>query len=122
MSEFNYKEESKIKLEEQIKNIEKKIIDLDIIKEEIISEIDKLKKLNEVEIQYFKILVNAFKYEESLKNINYNVIQNLKNFEEIFGLNKIQIYEKVFKEGKKYISFLQNIRQTKYWPNQFIKA
>ena len=45
LSEFNYKEESKNKLEEQIKNIEKKIIDLDIIKEEIISEIDKIKTI-----------------------------------------------------------------------------
>ena len=52
------------------------------------------------------------KYEECQKNINYNVIQNLKNFEEIFGLNKIHIYEKIFKEGKKYISFLNNNRQS----------
>ena len=42
--------------------------------------------------------------------MNYNVIQNLKNFEEIFGLNQIKLYEKMFKEGKKYISFLHNIR------------
>ena len=44
LSKLNFKEESKNKIEEQIKNIEKKIVDLDIIKEEIISEIDKLKK------------------------------------------------------------------------------
>ena len=36
LSKFNYSEESKKKLEENIKNIEKKITDLDIIKEEII--------------------------------------------------------------------------------------
>ena len=112
LSKINYSEESKKILEEQIKNIEKKIIDLDIIKEEIISEIDKLKKENELEMKFFKILFNTFKYEESLNNINYNVIQNLKNFEEIFGLNKIQMYEKIFKEGKKYISFLQNLRES----------
>ena len=110
LSEFNYSEESKNKLEEQIKNIEKKIIDLDIIKEEVISEIDKLKKLNELEMKFFKILVNTFKYEEIQNNLNYNVIQNLKNFEEIFELNKIQMYEKIYKEGKKYISFLKNLR------------
>ena len=62
-------------------------------------------------MKFYKILVNTFKYEEIQNNINYNVIQNLKNFEEIFGLNKIQMYEKIFKEGKKYISFLQNLRQ-----------
>ncbi len=116
---FNYDEKSKNKIEEQIKNIEKKIIDLDIIKEEIFKEIDKLKKSSELEMKYFKILINTYKYEESQKNINYNVIQNLKNFEEIYGLNKIQIYEKIFQEGKKYITFLQNFRQNTNQINLF---
>ena len=48
LSDFIYNEESKKKLEDDIKNIEKKIIDLDIIKEEIILEIDKIKKSNEL--------------------------------------------------------------------------
>ena len=67
-----------------------------------------MKKKNELEMKFFKLLIDTYKYEENQNNINYNVIQNLKNFEEIFGLNKIQLYEKIFKEGKKYISFLQN--------------
>ena len=103
LSNFNYNEESKKKLEENMKNIEKKIIDLDIIKEEIISEIDKLKKSNELEMKFYKLLIYTYKFEDNQNNINYNVIQNLKNFEEMFGLNKIQLYEKIFKEGKKYI-------------------
>ncbi len=63
-------------------------------------------------MKFLKILLNAYKYEESQNNLNYNVIQNLKNFEEIFGLNKIQMYEKIYKEGEKYISFLKNIRES----------
>ena len=63
-------------------------------------------------MKYFKILVYAYKYEESQNNINYNIIQNLKNFEDNFGLKKVQIYEKIFKEGKTFISFLKNIRQS----------
>ncbi len=111
LSKFNYNEEAKKKVIENIKNIEKKIIDLDIIKEEIILEIDKLKKSNELEMKLFKLLLNTYKYEENHNNMNYNVIQNLKNFDVVFGLNKIQIYEKIFKEGKKLISILQNIRK-----------
>ena len=111
LSKFNYCEESKNKLEEKIKKIEKKIQDLDIIKQNVISEIDKLKKSSEIEMKFFKILTHTFKYEESQNNINYNVIQNLKNFDEIFGINKTQIYENIYKEGMKYISFLQNIYQ-----------
>ena len=62
-------------------------------------------------MKFFKILAHTFKYEESQNNLNYNVIQNLKNFDEIFSKNKTQIYEKIYKEGMKYISFLQNIYQ-----------
>ena len=86
--------------------------DLDIIKQNIISEIEKLKKSSETEIKFFKILTHTFKCEESQNILNYNVIQNLKNFDEIFSQNKAQIYEKVYKEGIKYISFLQNIYQS----------
>ena len=111
LSKFNYKEQSKEKLEENIKKIEKKITDLDIIKEEIILEIDKLKKSNESEMKFFKLLISTYKFEESQNNLNYNIIQNLKYFEGIFGLNKIQFYEKLFSEGKKYVQFLQNIRK-----------
>ena len=111
LSKFNYKEESKKKLEEDIKKIEKKITDLDIIKEEIILEIDKLKKANEAEMKFFKLLISTYKYRETQNNINYNVIQNLKCFEENFGLNKIQFYGKIFLEGKKYIQYLRNLRQ-----------
>ena len=59
LSDFCYSEESQNKLEEQIKTIEKKIIDLDKIKEEINCEIDKIKKSSELEIQFFKILIHV---------------------------------------------------------------
>ena len=119
LSEFNFSDESKNKLEELIKNIENKIKDLDVIKQDIILKIDQLKKSCELEMKFFKILINTYKYEESQNNLNYYVIQNLRNFEEIFGLNKIQIYEKIFQEGKKYITFLQNFRQNTNQINLF---
>ena len=68
LSEFNYSDESKNKLEQQIKNIEKNIIDLDKIKEEIINEIDKIKKSSELEMKYYKILIYSYKYEDNQKN------------------------------------------------------
>ena len=111
LSKYNYNDESKKKLEDRIKSIEKKIEDLDIMKQNINIEIDKLKKSSEIEIKYFKILINTYKYEEIQNNLNYNVIENLKNFDKIFTKNKSNIYEKIYKEGIKYISFLQNIYQ-----------
>ena len=115
--DFNYSEESKKNLEESIKNIEKKIKDLDVIKQDISLEIDKLKKSCEFEMKFFKILINAFKYEEIQKNLNYNVIQNLKNFEKIFGKNKAKNYEKIYKEGIKFIDFLKSRDNFKFKSN-----
>ena len=102
LSKYNYNKETKNELEEEIEFIEKKIKDLDILKEEIISEIDQLKRSNELEIKLYKLLINTYKYEESQNNLNYNVIQNIKNFEEIFGLNKIQMYGEIYFIFKKY--------------------
>ena len=108
LSEFNISKESKIKT--IIKDIEKNILDLDVLKEEIIYKINNLKKSKELEMKFFKLLFNTFHYEESQKNINYYIIQNITNFEEIIS-DKIILYEKVFIEGKKYISYLQKIRK-----------
>ena len=112
LSKYNYSEESKNKLEDLIKNIEKKIKDLDVIKQDIIIKIVQLKKSSEYEMKLFKILINAYKYEERQKNLNYNII---------FGNNKAQIYDKIYKEGIKFINFLKdindNIGQTNHFKN-----
>ena len=116
LSKFNFSEETKKKIEDEIKNIELKFKNLDILKEKIISQIDKLKESSELEIKFIKILLFSYKFEEMQKNINYNIFQNLKNFEETFKLNKIGIYDKIFKEGNKFISLLQNMKVTQSNP------
>ena len=113
LSEFNYSEESKKKLEEEMRNIENKINNLVIIKENIITEINKLKESSELEMKFIKILLYSYEYEENQNNLNYNIIQNLKNFEKKFKSNKIEIYERVYNEGKKYISLIQNLQNKK---------
>ena len=57
LSIFNYSDESKNKLEDLIKNIEKKIKDLDVVKKDIISKIDQLKKSCEFEMKFFKFCI-----------------------------------------------------------------
>ena len=111
LSEYNFKEDIKNKFNERFKNLENKIVNLDKIKEEIINEIDIIKKSSELEMKFYKILINTYKYIETENNLNYNVIQNLKNFERIFELKKTQYYEKVYEEGIKYISYLKDIRE-----------
>ena len=117
LSKFNYSNEDKNKLEEEIKNLEEKIINLDIVKQEIINKIENIKKSSELEMKFIKILLNTYKYEESLNNLNFNIIQNLKNFEKIFKSNKIDVYDKIYKESKKYISLFNNLQN--YQSNSF---
>ena len=113
LSEFNYSEESKKKLKEEMENIENKIKDLDIIKQNIINQIDKLKESNELEINFMKILLFSYEYEEKQNNLNYYIIQNLINFEKNFKSNIIKIYEDIYNEGNKYISYIQKLQKNK---------
>ena len=117
LSKFVYTDEDKKKLNEEIKNMELKIINLDKIKEEIINKIEYFKKSSELEMKFIKILLSAYEYEENQKNLNFNIIQNLKNFERIFKSNKIDIYDKLCKESNRFISFIDKLQN--YQSNSF---
>ena len=114
LCEFIYSEKSQIKLKKEIKNIENKINNLDILKKKIISLIDKIKESSELEIQFIKILLYTYQYEENQNNLNYYIIKNLKDFEK--KLNNINIYEKVYGEGNKYICFIENLLDINSYP------
>ena len=66
-SKFNYSKESKKKLEEEIRNIENKINNLVIIKQNIIIEINKLKESSELEMKFIKIFLYSYEDEENIK-------------------------------------------------------
>ena len=104
---FKNSYESSQNIEEKIKQIEKKINYLEQIKNNIINEIDIIKKSSELEIKYFNMLLNTFKYEENHNNINYNVIHNIKNFDEIFQKYKVKLLDKINNESNKFISSLK---------------
>ena len=117
LSKFVYSDEEKNKINEEIKKMEQKIQNLDVIKQEICKKIDDLKKSSELEMRFMKLLLLSYNYEEKQKNLNLNVIQNLKNFEKIFKSNKIDIYDKIYKESKKYISIFDKFKN--YQSNSF---
>ncbi len=113
LSKFNYSDKSKKKLEEEIKSLDLRIKNLEIIKQNIILLVDTLRELNELEMKFIETLLYTYQYEEIQNNLNFNIIQNLKNLENTFTINKIELYEKVYKESNKYISFLQNLQINK---------
>ena len=110
LSELFYSKKAKFILIDEMNNIEKRMKDLDKIKENIVSEINKLKKSTKLEMELINILIKTYEYEESQKNLNYNVILNLKKIDKIFKSNKIKIYEKIYKDGNNYLNNLQNIK------------
>ena len=113
LSELNYSKKSKFRLKEEMSNIEKRIKDLDKIKENIVSEINKIKESTIMEMKLIDILIKSYEFEESQKNLNYYVIQNLKNIDKIFKSNKIKIFEKLYKDGNNYLNLLQDLKTIK---------
>ena len=113
LNELYYSKQSKYRLKEEMNDIKEKIKDLDIIKEKIVSEINKLKESTKMEMELINILIKSYECEENQKNLNYNVIQNLRNIDKVFKSNKIKIYEKLHKDGSNYINNLQNLKTIK---------
>ena len=109
LSQIKFSKISIISLEKEIIGIDNLIKNIDIIKENIINEFEKLKKVSELEIKFLKNLLYTYEYEEEKKNLNYDTIQNLKNFKEQFELKRKKFYEKLETEGKKYIKLIQNL-------------
>ncbi len=70
-------------LEEEMKNFEIKIKNLDIIKEKIISQIEQLKKSTEFEVKMIQLLLSTYQYESHYHNLNFNFIQNLKTLKSL---------------------------------------
>ncbi len=95
-----------------MKNLENKYEYLEEIKQKIILEIDKLKELNKLEIKFIKLLISTYQYEQSLHNLNYQTIKNIKNAEKMFRL-KIELFERIYNESNKYISFLHDLPNIK---------
>ena len=110
LSEINYSNDSKLRLKKEIMNLEKKIEELDKIEENIKCEITKLKESTKLEIQCLNILIKTYEYEENKRNLNYNVILNLKNFDKVFRANKIQLYERIYNDSSKLLNILKNLK------------
>ena len=120
LSEIYFSKYLKLRLIGEITNIENKIKELDIIEENIKCEIKKLKESTKMEIQLLKILIKSYEYEENKRNLNYNIIQNLKNFDQSFRKNKIQFYERIYKDGSNLLNILQNLKMINTsFPNNY---
>ena len=113
LNELNYSKKSKLRLLEEMNNIENRIKDLDKIKENLVSEINKIKDSTKMEMKLINILIKSYDYEIRKKNLNYNVIQNLKNIDKVFKSNKIKIYEKLHKDGTNFLKLLQDLKTIK---------
>ena len=121
LSKFNFSKQEKEDIAKDIKNFEIIINDLVDLKQIISTLIEDLKTSSELEMKFIKILLDTYEKEEKMNNINYNIIQNLKSFKKYFKLKKIDNLEKIYKEGKKFISFIKGAKniQIETFKNNF---
>ena len=113
LANFNYSKENYETLKTEINNIESFFQKLDKIKQEIIILIDCIKESNKNEIKLIKKFLQTYEYESNYNNLNYNVINNLKNYEIKYKPLLNRIYEK----SVKFKTFLTNIYQPNYLKN-----
>ena len=108
LSEYTFSNELKIKIENEIKNLDEKLNNLKRIKKHFNLIIDNFKKSSKLEMKFIKFLLWTYEFEDKHKNLNFHVVQNLKELE-MMNQNKNDFFDKLFEEGNKFLSFLSNI-------------
>ena len=63
--------------------------------------------MNKLEIDFISQLLNTYEFEEKYNNLNYNVIQNLKDCKINYS-EKIEKFQSIYLKGKKFLSLLEN--------------
>ena len=104
---FTFSNQEKEKLKSEIKKLENLIENIEEIKNLIIQELEKIKKMNKLEIDFISQLLNTYEFEEKYNNLNYHVIQNLKDCKIKYS-EKIEKFQSIYLKGKKFLSLLEN--------------
>ena len=102
LTEYEYTNQSLIN---KIKDYNNAILNIKELEKKIITLFKKLKDSLNLEINYLKKLYITYEYEKKQKNLNYYVIDNLINLEELSKLSRIQ---KIYDETNKYITQIKN--------------
>ena len=110
LSQFKFPEKNKTEFIKVIDNLKSEINEIETIKEYIVSQFDKYKNKIELEINFMKILLSSYEYKEKKKILNYNIVQNLWNFNYQFDANQKEYFQ-VFERIKKNFQILRNIFQ-----------
>lgn len=97
----------------KINEIKNSINKIEEIKNDIIKELDKLKENNINEINFIFNLFKTFEYEIKNNNINYNIIQNMKTFQNKFTKNKYDFIQEISLKSKNFITILKNYKNSK---------
>ena len=102
LTNYDYSNQSLIN---KIKDYNNAILNIKELEKTIISLFNQLKKSIQLEVNYLKKLYITYEFEKKHKNLNYFVIDNLINLEELSKLSRI---EKIYNETNKYITQIKN--------------
>ena len=113
LSNTIFSKDEKNELIYKINEFKESINEIDKIKNDIIKELEKYKENNLILIKFIEDLLGTYEYEDKNNNMNYNEIQNLKNIQNNYSNNKFHILEKIIEKSRKFITFIQNIQNSK---------
>ena len=97
----------KNKINSEINNLINKIEELEKIKIDIVKYLNEFIELNKNEIIFYQNIYSTFIFEENQKNLNCNVIENLKTIKIKFSNKCI---EKILNSGNKLLDLIKNIK------------
>ena len=114
LSKLIYKNKTINHFKKRIIALEKEINNICQLIEKIISFLNKIKEINQNEINYIKKLMFCYELQQSHKNLNYYFLINIYNWIKSTKLFKIK---PIINESSKYLNNLQNYIQ--YPSNNF---
>ena len=112
-SDLIFTDEKIKELTDKMNELQNLINKLDEIKSIIIKELDELKENNNNEIKFIMNLYKTFEFEMKNNNINYNIIQNINNFQNKLVKNKFNFFEEISIKCNNFVIYLKNIKKQK---------
>ena len=91
-------------VEIMVKNIEE-------LKNEFIKCLSVFQDSNLIEIKFLKYLYDTYEFSEMRNNMNYNIYNNLKSFNDKFKLTRLKTFDQVHNKLLENVSLLKDIQQ-----------
>ena len=106
--DVNFSDEEKRNIKNKMNEIYLTLSNLDLLINNLSSILKQLKESIEI-FKFYNYLLSSYDYEEKQHNLNYYLIENIKNFQELLRLNPIDSFNSLNNQFNKCNTIFQNI-------------